>query len=809
MYAIARFSTVAAALLIVHGLLPIGSTHAADKAPIKPKVVRLPTLAKILDRKLTVHYRRAHLGEVVYDLQWSVGLDAAFPKPLDGTFTVDLTGKMSVRQILESLAKAGSLKLEYREECAVSWKPASDVRLAALEAIIKDKQAHGRCRAIEELAQLADERIYTILFWAMAEGNEPMTLAAARQLYAQHLQTVRFGKNFEHFAAGLQRIIVTRPLYDRHHFIELAAATRSPHCGELLVPFFKEPQSQSYVVYAIGRTRDPRCVQPLLELLKTALPWDPNQDTGVPPASQEAIIGVLAQIGDPATIEGWHEQASREKDPHKLLELGGALVAADDDRGFEILKKLLSNKEPSPAVRAPKGAPGGGSPGPPLSFRSQVVQAMGGTRDERALQPLLDALRDHQAEVRQTAAMTLMRMQDERAAVAIHPLLENEGTRWAAVIALLQIGDPRSNDLLAKQLDRLPPHLQKMVAGSLLQQGDERGRSALKKLLKGADEFEQTSLHRMMAQAGDRDATQALLSQLKPQTLGASRASRDAAEALGRVRDVSTLPALAQAVLELQEDESFYAAQAIANMRDPKGTDQGIALLRHKYSTLRVWGARILGWAKDPRGTDALVAALQDEDAAVRQHVSRALIAIGDRRSLNAVIPMLQDPDPLVRRYTAEALGRTRDPKIIAALFAGLDDKEWNVRASCAAALLRTGDAGTIKRLVLLAQKDQGDSNSPMPARFASLAFITPHNAYVYGHKSDPCVLEELVLLTGDMDPKIRLSAAVFLSQMLDPCAIDPLLRLLKEPDEATRKTVRLMLTSYRDDPRVKNLLGP
>ena len=122
---------------------------------------KLPKLSTILQLKLPFHYRRADLGDVLFDLEARGGLKTAFPKPLDGTFTFDFNVQQAaVNEILKRVAKAGGLELEFRNRTAVFWKPADDAELRALEILVKaDKPTPGRARALEDLAQLSDPLI--------------------------------------------------------------------------------------------------------------------------------------------------------------------------------------------------------------------------------------------------------------------------------------------------------------------------------------------------------------------------------------------------------------------------------------------------------------------------------------------------------------------------------------------------------------------------------------------------------------------------------------------------------------------------
>ena len=275
-----------------HGLVSSESRPSA-KAPdaarelVIARGTRLPTLDGILEREVFARYHRDRPRAVLDDLRERCGLAAAVPRPLDDAFRFDLAGgRYRVREILQRLAAQGGLQLETRDGSAVFWCRVDPGRLAELARTLKDPRARDRCGAVEQLTRLADPAIYPLLFWAMAEGSEPMALAAVRGLDAQHRETLRFAEGFEPFAAGIARLLTVRPEREVTPLISLSGATRSPRCGQPLLPLLRDPRHQAHVVRCLGQTRDPRAVPPLLELLETASPADPEQDSGVPPASR-------------------------------------------------------------------------------------------------------------------------------------------------------------------------------------------------------------------------------------------------------------------------------------------------------------------------------------------------------------------------------------------------------------------------------------------------------------------------------------------------------------------------------------------
>jgi HEAT repeat protein len=801
-----------------------GELGAADKPADEPLPVReveaigdsaqrLPHLTTILKRELSAHYNRAHLAEVLYDLHRRAGLESAYPNPIDGTFTFDLVkDKTTIREILEKLARSGGLELEFLGNAAVFWKKADDAKLAALEKVIKDERAPGRCRALEDLAKLGDKRIYPILFWAMAEGSEPMALAAMRLLEKDHAfsgrfvqsGTLRYAEDLDQFARGIERLLKVRPENERAWLIRLAAATRSPSCGATLLPMLDDPRQQADAVYYVGQTRDPRAVKPLLALLEKSRPRDPNDDTGTAPVSRKMIIHAFGEIGGPEAIAALRALAEKKGDQHELLEVAGALARAGDARGFEILAKALNERPPPPARPLPK--PGratgfAGAPAPSRPPHMYAVELLVQSRHEQAVQPLLQAFAVGELQLRDWLARFVGELRDPRFVPPLIDLLAEEKARESALTALGKIGDLRAIEPIAGHLTDKTWKVRFLAAVALLDMGDPRGKESLKTLLPAEDEVWHFEVLRQWAQAGDADGIAALVAELKP---GGTLRPGEAANALGEIRDLGTIEPLAEALQTPNKDDGFAAAMAIGQMRHPQAIEKAATLLKHDDPAMRVWGLWILRSMKSPQGVDPLLQARTDTNSEVRQHASLALVAVGDDRSLEAALAMLKDADRDVRRYTAQELGKSRDPQVIVPLFAALHDADSFVRQAAAEAILATHDPAAIKRLALMASQDSRNDAGYSAAR----AFGPPSNPHVTGYKADPCVMHELIVLMKDADASVRRKAGAALAVMQDSCAIRPLIAALDDPDESVRQSAQQMLSHYHpEEPAVAEAL--
>jgi HEAT repeat protein len=103
--------------------------------------------------------------------------------------------------------------------------------------------------------------------------------------------------------------------------------------------------------------------------------------------------------------------------------------------------------------------------------------------------------------------------------------------------------------------------------------------------------------------------------------------------------------------------------------------------------TARRNAAWALGALRESEAVPALLDALKDSDAGVREQVAWALGAIGDRRAVDGLVAALGDSAPGVRKQAAWALGALGDRRAVQGLMRALKDADAGVRKESAWAL--------------------------------------------------------------------------------------------------------------------------
>lgn len=108
--------------------------------------------------------------------------------------------------------------------------------------------------------------------------------------------------------------------------------------------------------------------------------------------------------------------------------------------------------------------------------RGRAAEALGATKDSRAVAPLLAALKDPDAFVRSRAAGALGGTRDARAVVPLSALLRDKDrdVRWRSVIALAEIKDARAVQPLITVLGDEDEQVRLRAAEGLGELGDKR-----------------------------------------------------------------------------------------------------------------------------------------------------------------------------------------------------------------------------------------------------------------------------------------------------------------------------------------------
>jgi HEAT repeat protein len=275
-----------------------------------------------------------------------------------------------------------------------------------------------------------------------------------------------------------------------------------------------------------------------------------------------------AQIRPPRpTPDGIREQIAALSAPDPVARAFAACYLAGMGRRAEAavpaLIRVLADATPIDPV-ACQGNYGGGftlQTGRKSSPGLEAAGALGAIGSNTAIDPLLQAIRGTNRDVKRNVAHALGLLQDPRSVEAL-------------------IAASRDADALVRTES----------AVGLGRQRDPRGIAALITLLKDAD-----------------DAVR-----------------WEAAAGLGRVRDPQAVEPLIASLADAAPLVRERAIAALGTLRDARAVAPLIPLMKDADPVIRERAAIALGTLADPRASEPLIAALKDEDPLVREQAARA-----------------------------------------------------------------------------------------------------------------------------------------------------------------------------------------
>jgi HEAT repeat protein len=493
---------------------------------------------------------------------------------------------------------------------------------------------------------------------------------------------------------------------------------------------------------ALGWIRDPAAVPGLIERL---------DDIDKPRWEEERVCDMAAQslerIGTPealTAVKKWRRTQVVSADegkptiPPPIEEPQDKLRAAET---LSELKKALHDAD--------------------WFVRRGAAEALGATRDAKAVPGLLIALKDDDSDVRWVAARALGAIADASAVPALvealhdRDFLVTEAAAWAlwqigapavpglierlrdpsvdvrggAVEALSAIGDAAAVPGLIERLsDTEIPWLADericdIAAGALRRIGTKEALAAVESWGTGhlAPEVYQDykqdaplAVNTPVASRSDmatieevEEQAQAEVNQVQsiPELLDKLRSDdwalrKSALKLLKDLGDRSALPGLLEM---LGDDRGFVrvaAAEALVGIADSSAIPALMIALNDDKTYMRVAAADALACIKDPAAVPGLLDALHDKDRMIGVAAAEALGRIGSDMAVPGLLDSLRHEDSDVRRASAEALGIIKDPAALPSLLEALHDPIGYVRRAAAEALGTIGDDAAVPGLV-------------------------------------------------------------------------------------------------------------
>jgi len=460
--------------------------------------------------------------------------------------------------------------------------------------LLEDPCAEIRWATVTALGQIGDLTIVNALSGAL-EDPEWVVRNQAHLVISDFIRTIPETIDGEQIK-DLVRLLAIRD-DEVHALVVDALARRSTRGLDEMVQALhsKSPVVRAGVAEALGLSQDPRAVAPLADATR-----DP---VGVVRREAARALGRLA---DPKAVEplivclGDSDMATAKAAVGALVSLGSAAVEPLCAALRHSISKL---------------------------HRRNVILALGGIRDQRAVFHLLNNLSNTYYVVRQAAISALSSFGEE---------VVDE------LIPMVQVNEVPLDALVREALEQGNTRLQLRAVRSLGEIKNAAAIKPLRTLMTDPNPFVQ-------------ETTQEALSKIGL----AAWARYGAVIALGNIGHGKAMPALIKA---LKDHSEFVRCEA----------------------------ARALAKVGDAASIPALIAVLEgDEDTVVRRESAAALRVLGEQSPVvaDAFRQALSDPSWEVRAEAARALGRVDDEQSVEPLLAALEDDSYTVMTSAEHAL--------------------------------------------------------------------------------------------------------------------------
>ena len=571
-------------------------------------------------------------------------------------------------------------------------------------------------------------------------------------------------------------------------------------------PLWRERADSALLLAQLG---DARAIPTLVATLR-----DPDEDTSTVKAAAGRALGMFdiegtveALLGELSELDEW----SSVRVADILVGLGNRAHAPASQGlrdGTDNLRmwsaRILGRVGDSSAVPVLLGA----LDDPVPRVRAAAAEALGLLGDPRAL-PGLESriLREPSAEVRSTAARALGVIGDDDALTPL-VLALGEPDYWvrARIIQAIDALGPRSPEPIIRALEGPDEALARGAAAALVRLGYAREwLDAMTDPTSGTSATEGEERLRALARLGElRGVVRALQSPAPPTLQG--RFARILGSAGPPVADEARRvlrPMLRSAYAGVRAE----AAAAYASLR-PRDLQPLLRAVGDADPDVRTAAIDSLILAVPhcdlpPDWAHRLADLARSRDPALRTLALDLLDARPIPDASEPALLLLVDPDPGLRVRAVELLSDS-GARAVAPLGPMLDDLAEEVRVAVAQALGRIGGPGAIRRLVAAARDSDPTTREEIAAALAKHGFDVLDSAWDTRRHTPPgegrravgwaraktgdrraAVLLERFL--GEMDPRVRASAAGALGRCPGEASIRALARPLLDPDARVR----------------------
>ena len=505
--------------------------------------------------------------------------------------------------------------------------------------------------------------------------------------------------------------------------------------GQPAVPFLLEELSCSdqdvrkFVLDVLGDIGNESCITPMVKALQ-----DPDDNV------RAAAAENLGRLRAPQAVEALVDAMT-----HKDLLFRFTILEALGQIGAPVpLQRLLLFQDDK-------------------LLRKALFDCLGRVGGEDAVPLLVEGLGDPMRNVREAAALALVRVGASSEETVIACLSRRAGTSTIQSVAeLLDSSNPevrRAAVALAGAVGdaAMAPRLLELVAEeelrdeavSALQHMGNKAAAVLLDFWDRGDPVQKSCIAYLAGEAGCSEG----IPLLRRGLASADETVQIAvARALGKLGAAEAIPQLVQCLNKGNEEVRGAAMEALCRLGEEqreKTLDALVPLLEADTADLRMCAVAILGRLDGEEAQRILAFALKDEAALVRRAAVQAFDGRAGEDYLQYLMLALTDEDAEVRRLAAEALGQSGGQQALPPLELALQDEDTWVRSTAVRALRLIGG----KRAAQLTREALHDPIGLVSiAAMETLASIDPEGSLplfieALGHEDEEVVNAALGLL--------------------------------------------------------------
>ena len=327
-----------------------------------------------------------------------------------------------------------------------------------------------------------------------------------------------------------------------------------------------------------------------------------------------------------------------------------------------------------------------------------------------------DALRDSDGEVRHIAAEVLHDKGDESFVETLIQALDDEESfiRHEVIRALGKIGDPRAVGALTDILCYHGDEDTRWAAAVALEEiGDLAASEASVRALRDEDADVRCQAAKALGELGDASAVPSLIKAL---TDPEPKVQRAAAHAIGKIGESETVKPLLVEILKTESPNiQYWVAITLVWLKDSSAVELCIQALDCNETEIRAEALDALASASTElldahRLLKLCTGMLEDEDESVRVSAVRGLGEAATPEAISLLRGILdsESETPFMKIWTLQSLVNIGTPEEVGTIIEALDDPSEFARFIAIGILEAVGDATALPALARVAEEDTG-----------------------------------------------------------------------------------------------------